>query len=608
MVSSPLAAQRARIYARPDMSHRHLGAGIAAVVALLAALVPTAAAETRLAAPDGAGADPQCVASPCTLGGALEVAGPGDVVVAAPGVYELGDGGISVGNDVTLRGTHGAAAPTLRSGSLTPTLDVNPGSTVSRIRVVNTALQGIAASLRTGALMRDSTAWASGDGGTAVEALGSPGPQLINVTAAATGAGGRGLLADNGGDALTGTNVIAEGSPDLDVAAGSSTFFLSSSNFDAPGEAVVVEGTGNQTAEPLLAAPVNGDFRQLTGSPTIDAGSLDAPLGTADPDADVRIQGAGPDIGADEFAVPGAPPPGGGPAPGDPQPGPPSDPGTPGPGAGPGTLLSGPRILGTSVDGPVIVGRRALLIIEASDPTAPISGASVGFGGRSFVGGVACRLGAPIDVFLPARTTRIGVPFRVTRAGRHVFRIGVSSGRCYSRGRTATTTLTIDAVTAAPRARAAQASCAGANLLPARRNLRKVVAATLCLLNRERAANGLRPLRRNRRLARAARTHNRLMLRSRTFAHQVPGEAVLPRRLERVGYRWGAGENLGAGALQPYASPAGQVDGWMNSPPHRANILDRRFRAIGIAVAASKPAPAPPTPGASYTTVFGTRR
>ena len=595
------------------MRNRHLGAGIAAVVVFLAAPSQTALAETRLAAPDGAGEDPACIASPCSLSAALEVAGPGDVVVAAPGVYDLGGSGLVVSNDVTLRGEHGAPAPLIQGGAGVPTLDVHSGSTISRIRVANPGTETAAVSLSSGALMRDSTVWSSGDMATAIEALGSPGPTLVNVTAVATGAGGVALLADNGGDALTGTNVIAEGSPDIATIGGASTFFMNNSNFDDPGEAAVIEGAGNQFAEPLLASPVNGDFRQVAGSPTIDAGSLDAPLGTHDPDGDTRIQGTGPDIGADEFLQATAPPPGGGtggPAgegtPGDP--GTPLEPGTPA--AGPGeSLVGGPRILGVTVPEQIVAGRRFLLIIRATDLLTAISGGSVRLPEGAFFGETACRLGAPVTAFLPNRTTEIAVPLQITRPGRQLLRIAVTSGRCYSRGRSVTTTLEIDVSAAAPAARAAQAgSCPGANLIPDRRNLRQIVKATLCLLNQQRRANGLGPLRRNRRLAKAARMHNKTMLKMQSFSHQVAGEPALPRRLERVGYRFGAGENLGAGALQPYASPAGQVDGWMNSPPHRANILERRFKAIGIAVAASKPSPAPPTPGASYTTVFGTRR
>ena len=48
--------------------------------------------------------------------------------------------------------------------------------------------------------------------------------------------------------------------------------------------------------------PRHGDFHQLAGSPTIDAGSSAATLlGSFDLDGEARIQGCAPDIGADEF-------------------------------------------------------------------------------------------------------------------------------------------------------------------------------------------------------------------------------------------------------------------------------------------------------------------
>jgi len=112
-------------------------------------------------------------------------------------------------------------------------------------------------------------------------------------------------------------------------------------------------------------------------------------------------------------------------------------------------------------------------------------------------------------------------------------------------------------------------------------------AAVLCLVNRERERAGVRPLRRDRYLQRAAQRHNNRMLAAGCFSHQCSGEPDLGTRLERVGYlggdlrRWVYGENVawGTGAR---GSPAAVVDAWMGSPPHRATMLNAQFRDIGV--------------------------
>lgn len=93
--------------------------------------------------------------------------------------------------------------------------------------------------------------------------------------------------------------------------------FLINSNFEistngGPGtEIPAAPGAGdNQTAEPVFVNAASGDFHQVLGSPTIDAGTGGLGLGTLDFDRQARVQGPAPDIGADEF--PQSSPPGGG--------------------------------------------------------------------------------------------------------------------------------------------------------------------------------------------------------------------------------------------------------------------------------------------------------
>ncbi|MGN6190064.1 MAG: CAP domain-containing protein [Conexibacter sp.] len=130
--------------------------------------------------------------------------------------------------------------------------------------------------------------------------------------------------------------------------------------------------------------------------------------------------------------------------------------------------------------------------------------------------------------------------------------------------------------------------------------------ATLCLLNRVRARYGLPPLRLNAKLSRAARGHSRDMVRHRYFAHESRDGRSPFARMRATHYlpsrgSWWLGENIGWGSGS-LAEPAAMVRAWMHSPPHRANILSRHFRDIGIGIAVGAPVGGR---GATYTTDFG---
>lgn len=68
---------------------------------------------------------------------------------------------------------------------------------------------------------------------------------------------------------------------------------------------VVIDGDAtNQTAAPLFVDATAGNFHQLPGSPTIDAGVTDPANGAADVDGEPRTVGSSTDIGADEWIPP----------------------------------------------------------------------------------------------------------------------------------------------------------------------------------------------------------------------------------------------------------------------------------------------------------------
>jgi uncharacterized protein YkwD len=159
----------------------------------------------------------------------------------------------------------------------------------------------------------------------------------------------------------------------------------------------------------------------------------------------------------------------------------------------------------------------------------------------------------------------------------------------------------------------ASASCAGADTLPLLSNTADVEATTLCLLNEQRAANGLRPLVRNGVLDRASRAYSQDMVARSFFEHVSPGGSTPRQRMEAAGYSlrgigsWAVGENIawGTGLL---STPGKVVSEWMESPGHRENILKSTYREIGIGVALGVPLlRLQAFPGATYTTDFGYR-
>ncbi|MBV6701990.1 CAP domain-containing protein [Kitasatospora aureofaciens] len=101
------------------------------------------------------------------------------------------------------------------------------------------------------------------------------------------------------------------------------------------------------------------------------------------------------------------------------------------------------------------------------------------------------------------------------------------------------------------------------------------------LTNIERAKAGCGPLTVNAQAQSAAQVHSDDMVARHYFEHPDPEGHHADYRLEAAGYRWSLwGENIAYG--QP--DPAAVVDEWMHSPPHRENILNCHFTAIGVGV------------------------
>jgi uncharacterized protein YkwD len=154
-------------------------------------------------------------------------------------------------------------------------------------------------------------------------------------------------------------------------------------------------------------------------------------------------------------------------------------------------------------------------------------------------------------------------------------------------------------------------SCPNADLAPAAGTLPEVRDATLCLLNRERAERGAPRLRAHGDLQRSAGRFSRAMVEGGFFAHVAPDGSTMTDRIRATGYLAGirgyrVGENLAWGTGER-ATPRETVAAWMRSPGHRANLLDVRYRAVGVGVAPGVPVRRAGAPGATYTTHFGSR-
>jgi uncharacterized protein YkwD len=87
-------------------------------------------------------------------------------------------------------------------------------------------------------------------------------------------------------------------------------------------------------------------------------------------------------------------------------------------------------------------------------------------------------------------------------------------------------------------------------------------------------------LSRDERLRVAARLHSKDMA-ARDFCTHVNPDGVTPsQRMSAAGYPSPGGENVAMGQSNPHAV----MTAWMNSPPHRANILNADFTTLGVGV------------------------
>src|SRR3954466_3117388 len=308
--------------------------GLAIVASLAAALVAAASASAtpRYVAPSGdkigdcTPATPQSLFAKCDLEYALEdVSVDGDEVIVEPGSYTLSPT-VDESDNVTIRGIPGQPRPVVNMGSTgTGLLSLTDpqGGTARRLEI-HGGLRLIAGtkaaddlvidgrlSLLGNSVIRDSlvTGFLAVDAGQGLH-------EFRNVTAVGTGPGSTAIQVRPanppcGAAHVIAKNVIAHGqlhdlSTDTTCGQGFAQIELSYSNYRAAtvvGAGDIDRGNNQTNTEPVFANAAAGDYHQAPTSPTIDGGTADPLLGTADIDGEGRTLGLAPDIGADESPI-----------------------------------------------------------------------------------------------------------------------------------------------------------------------------------------------------------------------------------------------------------------------------------------------------------------
>ncbi len=140
-------------------------------------------------------------------------------------------------------------------------------------------------------------------------------------------------------------------------------------------------------------------------------------------------------------------------------------------------------------------------------------------------------------------------------------------------------------ISANPQVRNASMIYPGQKLnIPSISDVAAIEAQVVKLVNQQRAAAGLQPLKQNWQLSRVARYKSQDMINKNYFSHQSPTYGSPFNMMESFGLRFSAaGENIAMGQR----TAAEVMNAWMNSSGHRANILNPSYTEIGVGLAKS---------------------
>jgi uncharacterized protein YkwD len=152
-------------------------------------------------------------------------------------------------------------------------------------------------------------------------------------------------------------------------------------------------------------------------------------------------------------------------------------------------------------------------------------------------------------------------------------------------------------------------TCTNTDVMPTAQNVELVRAAILCLHNQIRIQAGLPALKDNAKLRKAAIGQSNDMVANGYFDHTSPDGDTFVDRIIGAGYAkrndgWTLGENLawGTGDL---SSATGVMNAWMGSAGHKANILKRAYKEVGIGIRLG--VPTDNSVGATITADFGVK-
>jgi uncharacterized protein YkwD len=152
-----------------------------------------------------------------------------------------------------------------------------------------------------------------------------------------------------------------------------------------------------------------------------------------------------------------------------------------------------------------------------------------------------------------------------------------------------------------------------ATLEPQPTTLQSLQRSIVLEINAVRREQGRRPLRISARLAAAALQHSQEMAERGYFSHSSANGESFSRRITRFyplrkQALWMTGENLYWTTGTTNADDP--IDAWLQSPEHRANLLNRRWREVGIGAVSVNSAPGvySGSPVTIVTADFGVRR